>query len=40
MSSAAQIPDLPSEEEIELACETSRKLAAIIGKGEKAQLCV
>lgn len=39
-SSANRIPDLPSEEEIELARESGRKLAAIIGSGESAQLCV
>jgi len=39
-SSADRIPDLPSEEEVELARETGRKLAAIIGRGEHAQLRV
>lgn len=39
-SSTDRIPDLPSDEEVELARETSRRLAAIIGNGEAAQLCV
>lgn len=39
-SSANRIPDLPSEDEVELARETGRKLAAIIGRGGHAQLRV
>ena len=34
------IPDLPSEEEVALARETGRRIAAIIGQGDTAQLCV
>ena len=36
----ARHPSLPSEEEVLLAAESSRKLAAIIGKDDQAQLCV
>ena len=36
----ARHPSLPSDEEALLAAESSRKLAAIIGKDDKAQLCV
>jgi excisionase family DNA binding protein len=36
----ARHPSLPSDEEARLAAESSRKLAAIIGKDDKAQLCV
>jgi excisionase family DNA binding protein len=41
MASTDQIiPDLPSEQDVELARETGRKIAAIIGQGDTAQLCV
>lgn len=33
-------PSLPSEEDVSLAAETSRKLAAIIGNDDKARLCL
>lgn len=34
------LPDLPSEEDVALARETGRKIAAVIGQGDTAQLCV
>lgn len=41
MASTEQlIPDLPSEQDVALARETGRKIAAIIGQGDTAQLCV
>lgn len=40
MGAELRIPDLPSEEEMELARETGRKIAAIRGRGNKAHLCV
>lgn len=39
-SSELQIPDLPSDEDVQLARETGRKIAAVIGQGDTAQLCV
>lgn len=39
-NSELRIPDLPSDEEVELARETGRKIAAVIGQGDAAQLCV
>ena len=33
-------PDLPTQEEVELAAESSRRIAAVIGHGETAQLCL
>lgn len=33
-------PSLPTKEEVRLAAESSRKLAAIIGHGETARLCL
>ncbi len=39
-SSEQRIPDLPSDEDVRLARETGRKIAAVIGQGDTAQLCV
>lgn len=39
-SSELRIPALPSDEDVRLARETGRKIAAVIGQGETAQLCV
>ena len=35
-----KVPSLPSDEDIALARESGRRLAAIIGKGDQAQLCL
>ena len=41
MASTDQLlPNLPSEEDVALARETGRKIAAVIGQGDTAQLCV
>ncbi len=39
-TSELRIPDLPSDEDVQLARETGRKIAAVIGQGDAAQLCV
>ena len=39
-SSNLKIPDLPSDEDVELARESGRRLAAIVGSGDSAELCV
>lgn len=39
-TSEQRIPDLPSDEDVKLARETGRKIAAVIGQDDTAQLCV
>ena len=39
-TSEQRIPELPSDEDVKLARETGRKIAAVLGQGDTAQLCV